>query len=211
MTNKRTVLAVALIGLLASMIGGLVVFAALSETLTIQGAAEFQPESWSVRFQSGSLVHPTLGNNGLTGGASVATAPTLTDTNIGNFSVVLTQPGDSVRYTFIIENTGTLDAILSTFVAGTPTCVGTGATAAADAAIVCGPNLTYNFRYIGGNLAANGLTAGQAVAQGHTLEAGTHVQVELVLTYLSTATQLPENSVTISGLGKTLIYTVDNS
>lgn len=209
MNKKRTIITVALIALITSIVGGLVVFAALSETLTIQGAAEFQPETWAVRFQANSLVHPTLANGGLTGGASVETAPTLSNTVIQNFNVVLTQPGDSIRYTFFIENTGTLDAILSTFNAGAPVCTGTGLTAVADAAIVCGPNLTYVFRYIGGDLAVNGLTNGQLVNTGNLLLANTSVEVELVLTYSSAATQLPENPVNISGLGKTLIYTVN--
>ena len=211
MTNKKLTLVVAIIGLMASMIGGIIVFAALSETLEIQGTAEFQPATWNVRFQPNSLTNPTLANGGLTQTATVPTLPTLTDTLVGNFHVVLTQPGDSARFRFTIENIGTLNAILSTYSPQTPSCTGTAPTAAADELIVCGPNLTYVFRYIGGQLTENGLTNGATVTQGDRLNAGTSVQVELVLTYSSAATQLPANPVTIGNLGKTLIYTVNNT
>ena len=211
MTSKRAIVTVAIIGIIASIIGGLVVYAAIAANLEIRGSAEFQPESWAVKFRSASLVHPTTGNGLLEGGARIQTAPTLQDTVIEDFRIILTQPGDAAAYTFWIENTGSLDAILSTYVPATPECVGTGATATADAAIVCGPNLTYTFVYIGGDLAENGLTSGQAVAQGDRLNAGTEVQVQLRLAYSSAATQLPTDTVTIGNLGRTLIFTVNNT
>ena len=208
MTNKKVTVLVALIALFASVMGGFIVYAALSSQLEIKGSAEFQPESWNVRFKGSSLVPPTLVNGGLTGGASIDTAPTLTDTAIQNFKVILTNAGDSAKYTFYIENTGSLDAVLSTYTYTSPSCTGTAPTALADQAIVCGSNLIYTFKYVGGDLATNGLASGANVASGDSLKQGTEVQVELKIEYALAAVQLPTNNVTIGGLDKTLIYTV---
>jgi len=204
MTSKKTIAIVALIAMVTSVIGGFVVYASIAATLDIQGSAEFQPESWNVKFKAGTLQSDTT----LT--ATIPQPPTLSDTVISDFRIVLTQPGDSARFTFFIENTGSLDAVLSTFTALDPSCVGTGATAVADAALVCGSHLTYTFRYIGGDLAVNGLSANSAVSLNDRLDAGTEVQVELRLEYSSAATaaDLPENPVTIGNLGRTLVYSV---
>lgn len=206
MTNKKVTTLVALIALMASVIGGFIVYAALSQTLNITGSAEFQPESWAVKFKASSLSAPTL-----TGGATIAEgfAPTLSDTSIGNYKVVLVQPGSSATYTFTIENTGTLDAKLTTYSPTNPSCTGTAPTAVADQDIVCSSNLSYTLKYVGGDLTENSLTSGTAVAQGQLLKAGTEVQVELKLEFSSLATQLPTNPVTIGGLNRSLIYSVN--
>ena len=206
MTSKKTIAVVAIIALVAAVIGGFVVFASVAATLDIQGNAEFQPESWNVRFRAASLQTET----GLTG-RLLDPQPALSDTVVGDFRAVLTQPGDSVTLRFWIENTGSLDAVLSTFTAPVPNCVGTSDTATADAALVCG-NLVYTMRYIGGDLAENNLTLNAAVTQGNLLREDTSVQVELRLEYPAGlgAESLPTNSVTIGNLGRTLIYTVQH-
>jgi len=209
MISKKIVGMLAVVCMVATAMGGLVVYAAMSATLNIEGAADFVPESWSVKFKGSSLSKPTLANGGLTGGASVQTAPTLSDTAIGDFRVRLTLPGDSVTYTFTVENTGSLDARLSTFISSDPTCVGTGATATADANLVCSNNLVYTLRYVGGNLPQNSIAHGQTVAQNDLLRAGTELQLELKLEYSQLATANPVNTVTIGGLGRTLIYSVN--
>ena len=206
MTSKKTIALVALIAMVTSIIGGFVVYAFASANLDIQGSADFQPESWNVRFRPASLQSETAGV-----GTQIATQPVLSDTMISDFRIILTQPGNSATFTFWIENTASLDAILSTYSPGSPECEGTGSTAAADETLVCGPNLTYTFRYIGGNLSENGLTMNAPVALNDVLKSETAVQVELKLAFSSSATiaDLPTNTVTISNLGKTLIYTVN--
>ena len=203
MTSRKTLGLAVFIALLVSVVGGLVVYASLSEQLDIQGSGDFVPESWKVNFKAGTLSAPIL-----TQGGSVDTAPTLSDTMISNFKVVLTQPGDAVAYTFDVENTGSLDARLTTYNLGTPTCTGTGATAVADATIVCSSHLTYTLKYISGDLATNGLSAGQNVTHNDILMSGTTVKLELNLSYSSAASVQPENTVEIGGLNSTLIYTV---
>ena len=202
MTNKKTLGLAAFVAVLVSVIGGFVVYAALTQQLDIKGSADFVPESWKVNFKAGTLSTPPA----LTGGATVTTAPTLTDTLISDFKVVLIREGSSVTYTFDIENTGTLDAKITSLVLGTPACEGTDPTKAADEAIVCGSNLSYTLKYVSGDLATNGLTAGNNVAIGNMLEAGSTVKVELKLEFSSAATILPTNTVAITGLNSFLIY-----
>lgn len=210
MTSKKVIVLGAVAGILFSLVGGLVAYAAVSSQLPINGSAEFQPESWEVKFKASSLSTPTLANGGLTGSATIATAPTLSDTSISNFKILLKMPGDSGKYTFYVENTGALDAVLSTYVSTSPVCTGSGATKVVDETLVCGADLSYTFKYIGGDLSTNNLTNGQEVAQNDILKAGTEVQLELKLEYSNAATNNPVGPVTIDGLNKTLIYTVSN-
>lgn len=202
MTNKKTLAFAAVIATVTSLFFGAIGYAALTQRLDIQGSAEFVPETWQVNFKAASLSAPTL-----TKTATVTTAPTLSDTVIGDFEVAITQPGSSVTYTFDIENTGTLDAKLTSFILGTPTCTGTvGDTKAADEALVCSSNLTYTLKYVSGDLTTNGLTAGNAVAVNDMLKKATTVKVELKLDFSSSATSNPSAAVAIDGLDSYLIY-----
>ena len=203
MTNKKTLALVALIAVFVSVIGGFVVYAALTQRLDIEGSANFVPESWKVNFKSGTLSNPPA----LTGGADVHTAPSLTDTLISDFKVILTREGDSVTYTFDIENTGYLDAKLTSYVLGTPSCEGTGTTKIADEAIVCSSDLSYTLKYVSGDLSTNGLSAGGDVAINDMLKKQTTVKVALKLEYSSFAISIPTDMVEITGLDTYLIYT----
>ena len=178
---------IATTALVLAMFALSIAFAAMSTTLNIHGTAKVQPASWQIRFAN--LNEPTI-----TGGASVLTAPTLTDTLIGTFSVRLTGPGDAITYTFDIVNAGTINAVLGTLTDATPTCTGTGANAVADANIVCN-NLNYTLVYT---------DTGISVAEGDTLNAGQIRNVTLRIAFLGT--ELPENTVNITGLNKSLIY-----
>ena len=189
MKKDQTPKTIAVAALIIAIIGLSVGFAAMSTTLQINGTAEMNPATWDIRFQN--LSAPTI-----TGGASVLTAPTLTNTQIGTFGISLTKPGDSVTYTFDITNAGTINADLGSITPLAPGCVGTGANAAADATLVCN-NISYTLVYT-----ANGTP----LAANDTLDAGQTRNVTLRLTYLSTATQLPTALVNINNLGITLVY-----
>ncbi len=206
MTNKKLLAFTAMIALLVSLTGGFIVYAALTQQLKIEGNAEFVPETWDVKFKSGSLNSPIL-----TGGASVTTAPYLTDTMISDYEVILTREGDSITYVFEIENTGSIDAKLTTLSLGTPSCTGTeGSTKTADEAIVCSSNLTYTLKYLSSDdNTTNGVTAGNNVTEGDNLKRNTTAKVELKLAFSSLATQLPANSVGISNLDSYLFYTAE--
>ena len=191
-TKRNNGIMIGIIAMMVAIIGTGVAFAALSQTLTINGSAKVDPAKWDVHFSTLSAVEKT-------GGAEIVTAPVLSATSIGTFDVKLTKPGDSIAYTFYVENTGTLDAKIGTFTkAAKPTCVGTGANAADDADLVC-DNLTYTLTYI---------TGGTAVGANDTLLKGAEnkKQMQLKLTYDASATELPAETVTISDLGITMVY-----
>jgi len=189
MNRKRTEKIVAVAALIIAIIGLSVGFAAMSTSLQIDGTARMNPASWEIKFEN--LSAPTI-----TGDATVITAPTLSDTAIQTFAVSLTKPGDSITYTFDVNNIGSINAILGTFTkANTPTCTGTGATATADATIVC-DNLVYTLTYSGGGV----------VGANDTLTAGQTRTMVLRIEYPATATQLPQNVVNISNMGITLLY-----
>lgn len=180
---------IALAALVVAVIGVSIAFAAMSQTLTINGTATVSP-AFSVKFAN--LAAPTL-----VGTATVTTAPTLTATHIGNYAVKLMQKNDSVTYTFDIKNTGTINAKLSTLTKATPTCTGSATDttqAASDATTVCS-NLTYTLTYT---------TGGTAVAANDTLASGETKNVTLKISYNSDT--LPIDDVNVANLDLTLVY-----
>lgn len=193
MEKKRLINLIVLVGLIIGVVGITVVFAAIQSTLNITGTAVMQTASWEVKFAN--LSEPIL-----TGSASVTTPPTLSNTSIGTFNAIITKPGDSVAYTFDVTNTGSINAVIGTYVkAATPTCTGVSATLAVeDAAIVCGA-LTYTLKYT---------TGGVAVAQNDTLTAGQTKNMTLTLSYGGES--LPSDDVNITDLNITMIYVEDN-
>ncbi len=182
-------------------VGGLSIgFAALSQSLTIDGTGEVAAQNWDVHFENLSTVnvHSTT--------ATETTAPTLngTNTHIGDYYVVFNAPGDKVSYTFDVVNDGSIDATLST--ATIPTnlgCTSTNADAtlgATEAAYVCS-KLTYTLTYADGSL----LTGSPQLA------AGTSKSLILTLEFSSEvdAASLPTASVSVEDLAITLSYIQD--
>lgn len=193
MEKKRTIRMLILGALVVGVMGATIAYSAIQSTLEIKGTATMQTATWSVAFSN--LSAPTL-----LGDASVTTAPTLGDALIGTFSVIVTKPGDSVSYTFDVENAGDLDGKIGTFTkAASPTCTGVSATnAEADATLVCS-NLTYTLTYTSG---------GAAVAQNDLLGSGQTRNMTLTLSYGGSS--LPTDDVNITGLDITMIYVEDN-
>lgn len=185
---KVAVVAALVISVMAIGIG----FATFTETLNIAGSATVQTSSWKVKFTD-------LGSAGLTGTASVTTAPTINnnDTTISTYDVKLAKPGDSVTYTFKVANTGSYNAKLTSATIPTPTCEGTGTNAETDGTNVC-KHITYTLTYSDGN----------AVATNDTLDAGATKDMKLVLSYDAhdVAADLPSGDVTIGNLGISLVY-----
>lgn len=103
--NKKTIMAVALCGMLAAMA---VVYAAFQTTLTVTGTTT---QSGSFSLQIIAEAASVTGTAGLTGG----TAPTATCTNTsgsttGTMAAKLYQPGDTVTCSYKVKNAGTLKA-----------------------------------------------------------------------------------------------------
>lgn len=177
-----------LVVLVVAICGLSVAYALLSTTLSISGSTKVSAASWGIKFKnlSGSNV-----------GGATYTLPTLSDTALSDYEIILTKPGDSVTFAFDIVNEGTIAAAITSFVKNTPTCSGVAGstTGTTDAPLVCN-NITYSLTYADGT----------PVAINDTLAAGETKSVKLSLTYNSNAASLPSNDVAISNLDITIIY-----
>lgn len=101
--KERKIKTLSLVTLIVAVLGLTVAFAALSQTLTINGTASVDAASWDIHFEN--LSEPKI-----TGAAEVIETPTLTNDSFDGLNVKLTKPGDSVTYTFDIVNKGTIAA-----------------------------------------------------------------------------------------------------
>lgn len=105
MEKERKVKVLSLAALVVAVLGLTVAFAALSQTLTINGTASVNASEWDIHFAN--LSDATIE------GAATTTKPVLSGTSISGYAVTLTKPGDSVTYEFDIVNGGSVDATLS--------------------------------------------------------------------------------------------------
>ena len=187
--TKNILLAVLIIGLISMTVA----YAALTQTLNINTTAKVlsKGESWNVHFNAPSTAV-------LTGYASVATGKELKlngTTTLNNLEATLVAPGDSVSYTFDVENSGTINAIIdSVTLPNISTVSMTGSTA--DVSLVRS-NLQFSLVYTSNN---------KAPAKGDTLAAGETKNMTLKITYNASATNLPSAAVTVSGLDAHIDY-----
>lgn len=187
---------IAIAALFIGVIGLSVGFASLQTSLQINGSATVKSSKWDVHFANLTAVTKT-------GDATEVTAPTIKSNNsvastlIGDYSVTLTSPGDSISYKFDITNAGDYNAKISSITIPTPTCTGNGTNALADANNVCS-KLTYTLTY----------TDGGAVAKDDTLTAGQTKNVTLKLAYSDDiiASELPKDDVSITNLQIPIVY-----
>lgn len=122
--------------LCACLFGLAVAYAALSATLDITfGTLTQNALTWNVGFQTGTV------NGTKTGTAStVCGAATVTSDTVSVASTTLTTLHDKCVYPLTILNTGSIDALLSTISAKTPTSFSCDTTTTSQ--MVCG-NITY--------------------------------------------------------------------
>ncbi len=117
MEKERKIKIMSLCALLVAVLGLTVAFAALSQTLTINGSATVDTATWSVRFATsdddlGRLEHPKFE---MYGDGTVDENVTITKTSITNVSLSVTKPNDMVTITDFIVNEGTIDAKLVSY------------------------------------------------------------------------------------------------
>ena len=199
MEKTRKIKIISLCALLVAVLGLTVAFAALSQTLTIKGSAAVNAASWDIHFEN------TSGKETEVKGAATFTEPTLSGTTIENFSATLTKPGDSVIYYFDIVNKGTVDAVVSSynFPNAFKDCM-----ANINKYSYC---MNFDFNSDGNINALDNLTyitlfnnrlayadTDESVRQGDTLNAGETKHMKLVIEYNDTATELPENNLTLT-------------
>lgn len=188
MRHNRNLRVALLITLLVMGLFLAVVYAALSQNLTIRGTASMQAEKWSIRFSS---VEARIEGN------AKYTLPKLEATTLNGYSVTLSDKNDSVTFDIEVTNDGSIDAELNSISKLQPKCTGLNsitATAESDANIVCS-NLNYTFTY----------DDGQEILPGNVLEAGQ--TKKLKLTFSAKPTSEPSDDVIVSNLDISLLYT----
>lgn len=198
MEKGRGVKIISLVALIIAVAGLTVAFAALSQTLTINGQAKVDAATWNVHFD----------NMQITEGSSYVTQAPIVDndnTVIRDFRVTFTEPGQAVEFTFDVVNDGSIDAILSDIIPENlqPSCTGTGVNADADAALVCSKeNLTYSLTYADDTaLVKNDEATGVLAKNGGTKK------MKLRLAFdIDSNSALTINDVEIGDLGISLTY-----
>lgn len=211
MERQRGIKALSLVALIVAVLGLTVAFAAMTQTLTINGTAKVDTAKWDIHYEyitDGEKTAKKL-QASTTGHASVPNPETAKidegATSISDIDMTLTRPGDSVSYDFNVVNAGDINAKITTFTKQvTPTCTGTDSDAekaAADADLVCG-NLTYSLNYVTTEGENEVLTP---VAENDTLDGGQTKKLRLTLKY--DGTTLPGNDVNLTNMTITTIYT----
>ena len=197
--TKNVLMALLIVGIVSMTIA----YAALTQRLNINSNAKVLSKSttWNVHFTN--LSAPST-----TGYAQVKSGEGLvldsSSTTLSGLTATLSAPGDSVSYTFDIINEGTINAKINTngvhlASVANATCSGTAATETADCALVKN-NLTYTLTYT---------NPSGTITAGDTLAAGATRHCILTITYNSSATDVPANDVTISGLDSYIDYIQD--
>ena len=199
MEKQRGVKALSVVALVAAVIGLTVAFAALSQTLTINGSATMDRANWEIKYVEASGAD-TAKTKYVAQGHATAVNGDLTATTVSNLSATLTRPGDSVTFYWDVVNTGDIDAQITAL---TPTTISNAAltctgkqgaeTAEADASKVCS-NLVFTFKYVDGNAVA----VDDALPTTNNLSNPKHL--ELTVTFPSTVTNenYPADDVTIT-------------
>ena len=109
MEKGRKVKIISLCALLVAVLGLTVAFAALSQTLTINGSATVDTASWDIHFEASEKKVYNSGDGHLIG------TPTINGTTISNFNVSVSKPNDEVDYYFKTVNNGTINAKIESF------------------------------------------------------------------------------------------------
>ena len=199
MEKTRKIKIISLCALLVAVLGLTVAFAALSQTLTINGSAAVNAASWDIHFEN------TSGKETEVKGAATFTEPTLSGTTIENFSATLTKPGDSVIYYFDIVNNGTVDAQIESY--NFPYALSDCITNINKYSYCMNfdfnsdDNVSVLDKSVYIDLFNHYLKyadTDKSVRQGDTINAGETKHMKLVIEYKDTATELPENNLTLT-------------
>ena len=108
MEKERRIKVLSLAALIVAVLGLTVAFAALSQTLTINGNASVDAATWDIHFET------PYGSDATTeGAATINKTPTFNGTSITDIDVSITKPGDLANWVFKIVNNGTINAKIS--------------------------------------------------------------------------------------------------
>ncbi|MGN1268242.1 MAG: hypothetical protein ACI4U0_01860 [Candidatus Aphodocola sp.] len=108
MEKERRTKVLSLAALIVALLGLTVAFAALSQTLTINGNASVDAATWDIHFET------PYGSDATTqGAATINKTPTFNGTSITDIDVSITKPDDLAYWSFKIVNNGTINAKIS--------------------------------------------------------------------------------------------------
>ncbi|MBQ1496157.1 MAG: hypothetical protein IIZ40_02230 [Bacilli bacterium] len=190
--------------LIVAIVSMSVVYALLSQTLNINTSAKVvKSNSWNVFFDSTSISEPTLvGYAEVEEGKELQISGT---TTLQNLEVTLKAPGDSVTYTFEVKNTGAIDAKISTVeLPNLANATYQSANNVTSDINLVKQYLRYSLTYASDE--AETSYRGKALATDDTLSKNSSRKLKLTISYDSSATDIPSEAVTVSGLNARVNY-----
>ncbi|MCL2038656.1 hypothetical protein FWG86_02015 [Candidatus Saccharibacteria bacterium] len=190
--TKLTQQGIALCVLAAVLALGGVVFAAYSATLTIKGGASYNQDAPLVRWQTGSISKSSTGGGSFDGAINTNISPD--QLTIASYMALFNYAG-STTLQATIENVGSQDAEITAV--GTPSisCTPQGAADATFATAICN-QLSYVFEY----------TDNTPILVGDILDAGTDIDVHVVITLAAVPTVGTPGEVQITIGDQTISY-----
>lgn len=102
MEKQRKIKTISVVALIVAVLGLTVAFAALSQTLTINGTANINTASWDIHFEN--LMKEEQGD------ATINEEPVVNKTTITGINVTLTKPNDVAMFFVDVVNDGTINA-----------------------------------------------------------------------------------------------------
>ena len=202
--TKNVLLSVLVVGLVSMTVA----YAALSQTLNINGSATVQnvASSWKVRFKSltsGTAITPS-GYASVTGNVTSISIPE-DSTSVTLPAATLKAPGDKVVYKWLVANDGDINAKITTapiLALGEPTCdggcVGEGKVFATET------DKTNFLSKINVSLVYDDTDTAPAVDDA--LNAGATRTLKATIELDSSATTLPASDVSFTGINAHMIY-----
>lgn len=178
---------IVIIALILGIIGLSIAFAAMSSTLKINTSSSYGGHEWSINFANNDY--------GSTTGSAIAGSIYLKSTSIVIMDAKLNKPGDSVTYTFDVVNNGIIDAELSSITNLSPIFTGSGNDKVNDENIIRN-NYIYSLTY----------EDGSKINIKDELKVGEKVRMKLTMAYKRDVLDTPNNPVTITNTGTTLVY-----
>lgn len=188
--RKNILIGVLLVGLVTISVA----YAALNQTLNINGTAKVASGNWNVHFAS-----VTSGETVTSGYASTSGSLTVTSDEVTTPTVLLKAPGDSVTFYFDVKNEGAINAKLTnyqTISKGTPEYTAGGTMSAADLAIANA--VTVSLTYADGTaIAVNSDTLANTTGVAH---------MKLTITLPSSVNSLPSKEISFPSISAIMTY-----
>jgi len=194
MNGKNITIILSVLAIIVSVIAVSIVYAEYTQTLKINGTGTVVSTKWDVHFEN-------LKDAITTGNASVTTPAKLKNgnTTIGDYSVILHNPGDSITYTFDVVNNGDYDAKVSALIKKQLNCTGSDE---GTNSYICN-NLEYTLKYTGDN---QDVKADDELKKGQTK----NITLKLVLKSETSSSRIPSTNVTVNNLGIEIQYSQDS-